>query len=128
SARWSKVLDPDGDGVYNFTTISIGSGSTLRLQGDKVNKPVYWLASGDVVINGTIDVSGANGSYTSDITLRRQVAIPGPGGYAGGAGGNAPTSVPATTGEGPGGGSGGVPCANTTTNVCGRAGVFTGNR
>src|SRR5438128_10071653 len=42
TARWGKVLDPDGDGVYNFTTITISSGSTLKLQGDKVNRPVFW--------------------------------------------------------------------------------------
>src|SRR5438874_280543 len=60
TSRWGKVLDPDGDGVYNFTTITIGSNSTLRLQGDRVNKPIYWLASGDVVLNGLLDLSGAD--------------------------------------------------------------------
>src|SRR5688500_8639447 len=50
TARWGRVLDPDGDGVYHFTTITIGFATTLRLQGDKVNKPVHWLATGNVVI------------------------------------------------------------------------------
>ena len=48
--RWGKVLDPDGDGVYNFTTVSIGSGSTLKFWGDKVSRPLYWLTPGDVVV------------------------------------------------------------------------------
>src|SRR3954470_18989189 len=34
TVRWEKVLDPDGDGVYHFTTITIGSGTTLKLSGD----------------------------------------------------------------------------------------------
>jgi hypothetical protein len=128
SARWGKVLDPDGDGVYNFTTITINGGSTLRLQGDKVNKPVYWLASGDVSIAGVIDLSGANGpGPTTDLSVRRQVAIPGPGGYAGGAGGIVNTSIGPTSGEGPGGGSGGAPCLSGSL-ICGKGGIFTGNR
>jgi hypothetical protein len=125
--RWGKELDADGDGVYNFTTITIGVGSTLRLQGDRVNRPLYWLASGDVVINGTLDLSGAAGIVTSDLSLRRQVSIPGSGGYAGGAGGIRNSSPTATSGEGPGGGSGGVPCSGNGY-VCGKGGTFSGNR
>ena len=126
AARWGKVLDPDGDGVYNFTTITINTGSTLKLQGDKVNKPVYWLASGAVVIGGTLDLSGAGGDRPSDLGLRRQVSVPGSGGYAGGAGGIVGTSVLATPGEGPGGG--GSHSIGTAGQVCGNGGTFTGNR
>src|SRR5712691_5372912 len=60
TARWGKVLDADGDGVYNFTTITISSGTALKLRGDRVNRPLYWLASGNVVIAGTIDLNGAD--------------------------------------------------------------------
>ncbi len=130
-ARWGRILDPDGDGVYNFTTITINSGSTLRLRGDKVSKPVHWLATGDVVINGVLDLSGATGVGTTDLSVRRQVAIPGSGGFAGGAGGtySNPSAVPATPGEGPGGGTGGNPCGTgSTTTKCGNGGTFTGNR
>jgi hypothetical protein len=126
SARWGRVLDADGDGVYHFTTITINSGTTLRFQGDRLNRPVYWLASGNVVINGSdLDLSGAAGTDTVDLRVRRQVAIPGSGGYAGGAGGIAGTSVLATPGEGPGGGSGLVACSPP---VCGQGGTFSGNR
>jgi hypothetical protein len=131
AARWGKVLDPDGDGVYHFTTITIGSGTTLKLSGDKVNKPVYFLASGDIVINGIVDLTGASGIETFDISVRRQVTIPGSGGYAGGAGGVAGTSIAPTPGEGPGGGFGGVAGCSFATNQnrrCGMGGTFTGNR
>jgi hypothetical protein len=124
-ARWGRVLDADGDGVYNFTTVTINSGSTLRLQGDRVNKPVYWLAAGEVVINGALDLSGSPGAYTTDLGLRRQVSIPGAGGYAGGAGGSG--SVLPTPGEGPGGGSGGTGSCGTGCSA-GKGGTFTGNR
>jgi hypothetical protein len=128
SPRWGRVLDLDGDGVYNFTTITIGAGSTLRLSGERVNRPLYWLASGDVVISGALDLSGGAGSRTSDLSLRRELAIPGSGGYAGGVAGQSNTSVLATSGEGPGGGSGAVDCAQSATRLCGKGGTFTGNR
>src|SRR2546421_98238 len=67
TSRWGKVLNPKGDGVYNFTTITIGSGSTLRLRSDKVNLPLYWLVSGDVSISGTLNLAGADGSQTTDL-------------------------------------------------------------
>jgi hypothetical protein len=126
TARWGRVLDPDGDGVYNFTTITIGLGTTLKLRGDKVNTPMYWLASGDVVITGILDLSGANGTTQSDLNVRRQVAVPGSGGYAGGARGFG--AVAATPGSGPGGGSGGVACTGLGAVLCGKGGVFSGNR
>src|SRR5438128_975574 len=34
---FGRVLDADGDGVYNFTTITIGSGVTLKMLASKVN-------------------------------------------------------------------------------------------
>jgi hypothetical protein len=133
SARWGRVLDADGDGVYNFTTITIGFGTRLRLRGDKVNRPVHWLASGDVVIAGVIDLNGEHGVATNDLSLRRVAAIPGSGGYAGGLGGRSTEpAVPSTPGEGPGGGSGGqantANCPYGLDAICGNSGVFTGNR
>lgn len=131
TARWGRVLDPDGDGVYHFTTITIGAGTSLRLRADKLNKPVHWLATGNVVISGTVNLDGENASATNDLSLRRLAAIPGSGGYAGGLGGRTnPPTAPATPGEGPGGGSGGhttAPFCSPST-ICGRGGTFTGNR
>jgi hypothetical protein len=135
TARWGKVLDADGDGVYNFTTISIAQNTTLVLRGDKVNRPLYWLASGGVVVSGTINLSGSAGAanQANELEVRRVLAIPGPGGYAGGSGGRQTPPLPATPGEGPGGGSGGVAVGNNgcTTNgnaSCGKGGVYGGNR
>jgi hypothetical protein len=68
-SRWGKVLDPDGDGVYNFTTITINSGTTLKLRGDKVNRPMYWLAFGNVVINGTIDLMARTVKLTFEASI-----------------------------------------------------------
>src|SRR5207248_2525249 len=120
ATRWGRILDPDGDGVYNFTTVTVGSGTILRVQGDKVNKPAYWLASGDVMIQGTIDLSGSPGISASanDFIGRRQVSVPGAGGYAGGVGGSG--SLLPTPGEGPGGGSGGQACGNSSVSLCGK--------
>jgi hypothetical protein len=129
TVRWGKVLDPDGDGVYHFTTITIGAGTTLKLAGDKVNKPIHFLASGAIVITGDLFLDGGSYTTTTQLFLRRLVPIPGAGGYAAGAGGQM-GGVPATPGEGPGGGSGGVttgsPCH--PTQICGKGGTFTGNR
>lgn len=129
TSRWGRVLDADGDGVYNFTDIGINSGSTLKFLGDRVNKPIYWLASGNIAISSgaTLDLNGASPSVTTDVSLRRFASVPGSGGYAGGIGGT--NSFPRTAGEGPGGGSGGTGnCGSQLILACGNAGTFTGNR
>src|SRR5579864_940708 len=48
--------------IFNFTDITIPSGVTVKIQGDTVTAPVIWLASGNVDIEGTIDLSGAAGA------------------------------------------------------------------
>ncbi len=125
-ARFGRVLDADGDGVYHFTTITIGNGVNVLLSGLTIKRPVYWLANGNVAIHGVIRLNGGVRPRTQDFGVRRQVASPGSGGYAGGAGGRmiAP-SVSATAGEGPGGGSRTLQCG---TFVCGSGGTFSGNR
>src|SRR5450755_1106851 len=45
---YNPPLDPSGDNVFNFTTITIASGVTVRLTGSVINGPVVWLASGTV--------------------------------------------------------------------------------
>jgi len=94
-------LNPAKDNVFNFTTINIAAGVTLRLRASKVrNAAVVWLASGDVTIAGTLDLSGSMGAAWNG---SRVPAEPGPGGYAGGVGGS--ISSPPTAGAGPGGGA-----------------------
>lgn len=58
------------------------------------------------------------------------VAVPGSGGFAGGAGGLLSLPLPSTPGAGPGGGSGGGTCFSNDAGVvvCGRGGAFSGNR
>jgi hypothetical protein len=101
---------PAGTNVFNFTTINIPVGITVKLRGDIVSAPVYWLASGDVVIYGTVDLVGQDGPQSVAILDGRRRAIPGSGGFAGGVGGKYDTYPPpagepsAQPGDGPGGG------------------------
>jgi hypothetical protein len=93
-------LQIDEDGVFNFTTVNVQSGATLKFRKNSLNSPVTILASGDVTIDGTINVSGQAGNYI----------IPGeggPGGFDGGVGGVVKDK--GKRGEGPGGGVGGLP-------------------
>lgn len=117
-------INPAGDNVFNFTTINIASGVTVKLSSRNLTGPVYWLAQGAVTISGTIDANGEAGSNRSDNATDRFPAAGGAGGYSGGVGGNA--SLPPTAGNGPGGSPG------TTTNqpvsVVPYGGTFTGSQ
>ncbi len=84
------------DGIFNFTTVNVPSGKTVTFTKNAANTPVYVLATGDVTIAGTIDVSGGS---AGDSTVPGKG---GPGGYDGGNGGA--TNVPGGWGLGPGGG------------------------
>ncbi len=98
------ALDADNDGIYNFTTINIAAGATVTFSPTFfTGRPIYWLASDDVTIEGTIDVSGSPGY---DIGAGGLVvsSVPGPGGYQGGLGSTAINY--STRGLGPGGGDG----------------------
>src|SRR5437016_1283441 len=57
------TLDLPTNGIFNCTTINVANGATLRFSRNPLNTPVYLLATNDVIVNGTIDVSGspANG-------------------------------------------------------------------
>jgi hypothetical protein len=95
-------------GIFNWTTITIPSGVTLKLSGFITGMPLYFLASGNVNVQGTIDLSGTKGAdYTTDVA-NRVPAAPGAGGYTGGVGGNwsSPTHFPGEPGNGQGGGRG----------------------
>jgi hypothetical protein len=119
---FTPPLDPAGDNIFNFTTITIAAGVTVKLTGDVLNGPVVWLAQGAVTINGTIDLSGQNGFIASN-TTQRTITIPGAGGYGGGY--PAVGANPAGAGLGPAGGG-------TSTSTCNNSnagyGGFTGNQ
>jgi hypothetical protein len=63
--------------IYNFTSIYIASGVTLKLSSEFLIGPVFWLAQGPVQIDGTIDLDGADGG--------RAPSLAGAGGFPGGA-------------------------------------------
>jgi len=124
---FNPPLNPSGDNIYNFTTINIAAGVTVRLSGRNLSGPVYWLATGNVTIAGTIDLNGENGAGYTNTESARVIAYPGAGGYAGGVGGGRSTSGTALApqpGSGPGGGAAGNPAVNQGNAA---AGTFTGN-
>jgi hypothetical protein len=93
-----------GGNIYNFTTINIATGSTLKLSAAVFPGPIYFLATGAVTIAGTIDLSGQGGSTPTTSAQRTAgPTIPGAGGYGGGSAGFG--AYPALTGLGPLGGA-----------------------
>lgn len=71
------VLPPDG--IIHATTVEVEAGGTLRFQKNALNTSVYLLATGDIIINGTISVDGASGTFAPPYSGQS-----GPGGYEGG--------------------------------------------
>lgn len=98
------VLPPDG--IFRCTTITVASNATLTFTPNVLNTPVYLLATNDVVINGTIDVSGSLGTGVLG-------GAGGPGGFAGGNPGTG--GLPDGGGHGPGAGAVGGAASYGTT-------------
>jgi hypothetical protein len=119
---FTPPLDPAGDGIFNFTTITIGAGVTVKLTEAVLNTPVVWLASGTVKIDGTVDLSGQDG-FSASNTTQRTNTIPGAGGYAGGYPGVG--ANPAGAGLGP---AGGLAAPNSPCGGFGVPGGFLGNQ
>ena len=92
------ALDLPPDGVIHATTVSVGAGRTLRFRPNALNTPVFLLATGDVIIDGTVDISGERGSTAAG-------GRGGPGGFDGGMPGSVGT--PPGDGHGPGAGRAG---------------------
>ena len=79
------VYDPEKWAVvFKYSSVQIDEGCTLKFVNHPSNPPVYWLVSGDVAINGEINLDGDRGqdTYTGDSPAT--CAKPGPGGFAGG--------------------------------------------
>jgi hypothetical protein len=102
TADTQLTLPPSG--LFNFTTVNIPTGVTVTFAKNADNTPVYILASGDVTIDGTIDINGGKGGAEGDGSR----GIGGPGGFDGGKGGgrsgNGSIAHQAEAGFGPGGG------------------------
>jgi hypothetical protein len=80
------------DGIYHYTSVYIPANVTVTFIPNVNNTPVVWLVQSNVVILGTVDISGQRAAGG-------QGGRGGPGGFRGGNGGNG-----ATPGQGPGGG------------------------
>jgi hypothetical protein len=107
TAGATVTLQVPNDGIFNCTTVSFGSGSTVKFLNNARNTPVYILATGDVSVSGasglTIDVSGK-----APISGGIAGGLPGPGGFAGGFGTKLGDAQLAGAGNGPGGGKSGI--------------------
>lgn len=98
-------------GVFNFTTVNIPTGVTVTFKKNTSNTPVVMLASGNVTITGTVNVSGGNATNAGaagdgNIGDDGVPGTGGPGGYDGGRGGQ-PNKGNGGRGLGPGAGEGG---------------------
>ncbi len=111
----SQQIQLPESGVFNYTTVNIPAGVTITYKRNSKNTPVTILASGNVTIAGTIDVSGGNGS-TPSIPFGGG-GLGGPGGFDGGRGGVVLSSFfSGVPGDGPGAGSGGA--SNLVSPIC----------
>lgn len=92
------TLQVPSNGVFNCTTITVGSCATLNFTPNALNTPVYLLATGDVNINGgaiIVDGAAANNGLGG---------AGGPGGFSGGMAGITGGHNLGGDGAGPGGG------------------------
>lgn len=82
--KFNPPLDADHDGVYHFTSITVPKNVTVRFPADKAGwSPLYFLSQGDVIVSGTLDLSGAQGHPASN-TKAGTLSMPGAGGLPGG--------------------------------------------
>ena len=108
------VVVPDS-GTFNYTTVNIPAGVTITYNRGTNNKPLTILASGDVMIAGTINLDGKPGPSN------RTGGFGGPGGFNGGtAGYGFDQSFSGVSGDGPGGGGGGT--GSSTVSLAGSGG------
>jgi hypothetical protein len=109
------TLDLPTNGIFHCTTITVDQGATLSFRRNPLNTPVHLLATGGVLINGTIDVSGKAtlGNFAG--------GVGGPGGFDGGPGGFLTTgqALPGGAGQGPGAGKSGSGGPGNPTSVGG---------
>lgn len=103
-------------GVFNFTTVNIPSGVTVKFKKNSANTPVTILATGDVLINGGINLNGSTG-------VESVPGKGGPGGYDGGIGGALTKSGGIGGGPGGGGGGGGSTAAGAASGGGGGGGT-----
>ncbi|ODU24439.1 MAG: hypothetical protein ABS95_01875 [Verrucomicrobia bacterium SCN 57-15] len=92
------------NGIWNYTTINVPSGVTVLFTKNSGNTPARWLASGNVQIDGALQLDGGFGDNSLP---EGKGGAGGPGGFDGGHGGirlNRSGSYVGSPGQGPGGG------------------------
>jgi hypothetical protein len=124
------TLPPSG--VFNFTSVNIPVGITVAFTRNASNTPVTILAGGNILIAGTLDVSGAPG-HDGIAALTSAVPTAGVGGAGGFNGGNGSIGIAAAgpsgdaggMGLGPGGGiAGGCGGSFGTLGACGGTATY----
>jgi hypothetical protein len=99
------TLPPSG--VFNFTTVNVPSGATVKFARNAANTPVTILAGGNVTIAGVIDVrGGGGGAAVGASVVGSNGGAGGPGGFDGGAGATGVIAGIGGSGLGVGGGAG----------------------
>ncbi len=102
---WSDPSPVQGNGVYDYekwavvfkyTSVTIPAGVTVTFKNHTSGAPVVWLVGGDVTIDGTVSLNGA------DHDDQGRFALGGAGGFRGGRGYVGATQ--GSAGSGPGGG------------------------
>lgn len=109
----NTVLQLPPNGIFNFTSVNIPTGITVKFAKNAGNTPVILLATGDVTLAGTIDISGSSSpdvgtAGDGNVGDDGQTGVGGPGGYDGGRGGFTGTNRRGGDGLGPGGGVAGA--------------------
>ncbi len=101
----SGSCDADKDNIYHFTTFYIGPDVWVRLRAKNLYLPgpVVFLATGEVRIEGYLELNGDSGHPGQVDESVRVRAEPGPGGFPGGLGGK--PGFGGMPGNGPGGGT-----------------------
>ncbi len=114
----STTLQVPPSGIFHCTSIYISNNVSLSFVPNALNTPIYFLAQSNVLILGTIDVTGKTGTANPGFG-----GLGGPGGFEGGNPGFDSANIPPGSGRGPGAGLAGI--GLTTTNGAGAAGYAT---
>ena len=113
-----ELVLPD-NGIFNFSEVNIPAGVTVTFAKNADNTAVFILATGDILVDGIIDVSGGSPVAAVGPTPAESDRLPGiggPGGFDGGIGGiRYQPLISGSWGIGPGGGE-------YSTDTCGGGG------
>lgn len=109
--RWDCPSPVAGRGVYDaeqwavvfkYTTVDVASGATITFGMHPSGAPVIWLATGNVTINGRVNVDGEDVLNSSNPAVIPYFTQPGPGGFQGGQASHSGASGSISYGLGPG--------------------------